>query len=498
MSDKRFQRRKFLKAGSTAAVFALAGCSGGGGDGGDGSGGDGGGDDTSPTPGGGDTPTATPPGTDVETADTIQFISEATAPSRALKSIKSSFEEDTGITVEFTLTPLLNYTEKLANDLTSQSGTFDACYVDPYNIGAPYYPDLEPLDAYIEANDYDLQDHEETHITACSIYEQDGTVRALPYDAPTIIMAYRKDVFDEHGQQAESDLGFEPEPNPDMTWSQYMEVARWINENVPDDMVPYGTGHMAKQHQALANEFEMFQWAWGGSQLEGFDGKDPSVPADTSPTFTTEESVAAAEFYRELVGEVAHPDSTAWNWTGVAQGFANGKLAMHPSWHEFSAFYADPESSQVADTVRWTLAPSGPAEDRNVQSHYGGSGIGINAHTTDAKKKAAWRFIEWTTSTETQFELIKAAGGTPTRASVYERSEVQEAMQSPPGESAMPNVSPPIREMWKPDVMGQRPHHPDWLQLEKVVYTEGSKMVAGDKSAQATMESINNGFDSIL
>jgi multiple sugar transport system substrate-binding protein len=484
MSEKRLRRRKFVQSTSAAVgIAALAGCIGSsGGDGGD----------------GGGSNTGTPPDENVEPADKIQFISESTPPSKALKSIVSRFTDETGIDVEFTLTPLLNYTEKLANDLTSQAGNFDAVYIDPYNIGAPYYPDLEPLDGYIENNDYDLDDHIQIHIDACSVYEENGTVRGLPYDCPTITLAYRQDVFDEYGEQATSELGFEAEPNPDMTWSQYMEVAKWINGNVPDDIVEYGTGHMAKQHQSLANEFEMIQWAFGGTQLTGFDGKDPTLPDDVSAGFTDDASIKAAEFYAELVGEVAHPGSTTWNWTGVAQAFANGKIAMAPEWHEFNGLFANPESSVVADKVSWTLTPSGPAGDRNVQAHYGGSSIGINAHISDAKKKAAWKFIEWTTSPDIQFELLKAAGGTPTRQSVYDRSEVKEASQAQTAESPYPNVVPPVLEAWKQDNIGQRPHHPDWLQLEKVIYTEGSKMVSGDRSPEDTMQACADGFSNTL
>jgi len=481
MPEKRLHRRKFIRVGSAASVVALAGCSGGG-DGGDGEG-DGGG--------------STPPGSDVEAADTIRYIGENTPPTKALKSITDRFTEQTGIEVEYTLTPLLNYTEKLASDLTSGAGNFHALYVDPYNIGAPYFPELEPLNSYIEEHSYDMEDHIQIHIDACAKFKGDGTFHGLPYDCPTIMQAYRQDVFDEYGDQATDELGFEAEPNPEMTWEQYMEVARWINENVPDDMVSHGTGHMAKQHQSLANEFEMIQWGYGGTQLEGFDGKDPSVPEDASPAFTSDASVQAAEFYQELVQDVAHPGSTTWNWTGLAQAFAQGKCAMMPMWHEFNGLFADPESSVVPDKISWTLTPDGPG-DQTVRSHYGGSSIGINSHATDAQKKAAWKFIEWTTSPEIQFELLKQAGGTPTRQSVYDRSEVQEASQQQTAESSLPNVVPPVLEGWKLENVGQRPHHPDWLQLEQVIYTEGSKMVNGDMGAQEFTQACNSGFSGIL
>jgi len=494
MSNRQVRRRTFIKTTGTATVLAgLAGCSGGNGGGGNGNGNGGstdGGDDGT---GDGESSIA---GKDVEPADSIQFISESTPPTQALKSIIGQFTEETGIEVEFTLAPLLNYTEQLASDIRGGANTFDAFYVDPYNIGAPFWNEMEPLDPLIEDSGYDYEDHIEIHRIACSEYG-DGTIRGLPYDCPTILMAYRQDVFDEYGEEATSDLGFEAEPNPDMTWEQYLEVAGWINENVPDDVVPYGTGHMAAQHQSLANEFEMIQWGYGGTQLEGFDGKSPQIPDDPSPGFTDDGSIEAADLYQRLMTDVAAPGSTTWDWGGVAEAFANGEFAMSPQWHENNGLFADPESSEIAESVSWTLCPDGPA-DRTVQAHYGGSSIGINRNISDAKKQAAWEFIKWTTSEEIQHELLTQAGGTPTRQSVYDRDDVQEASQQQSAESSMPNVVPPVLEGWELDTVGQRPHHPDWLELEEIIYSEGSAMVGGDQSPEDTMQAIADGFSDVL
>jgi ABC-type glycerol-3-phosphate transport system substrate-binding protein len=94
--------------------------------------------------------------------------------------------------------------------------------------------------------------------------------------------------------------------------------------------------------------------------------------------------------------------------------------------------------------------------------------------------------------------LLSEVGGTPTRQSVYEREDVQAASEQTAGESEYPNVAPPIIEGWQLDNVGQRPHHPDWLQLEEVIYSEGSAMVSGDQSVEATMQNCADGFSNIL
>ncbi|WP_254546908.1 extracellular solute-binding protein [Halomarina pelagica] len=474
--NQRFHidRRDFLRASGAAGIAGLAGCAGGNGGGG----------------------TATAP-KDVEPAKKINFISESTPPSVAIKQTTDQFKEETGIEVNMTLVPFNNYSEKVASDLNSKSGNYHSFYVDPYVVGAKYYPHLQPLDVYAESDDYvdvpkGVGDFIQSHVDACGRYG-DGNIRAFPYDCPTMMWVYRDDIVQKYKSQAESDLGFPFEPGKERTWEEYFQMAKWINENV--DEVPYGTGHQAKQHDSLQCDFHNVFWAHGAEDIEGYNGMpSDKVKEGAKPQFSAEKGIQAAKFYDKLV-DIAHPGSTTWTWSGVGQAFAQGKIAMAPEWHEFNAMFANPDESSVAENVGWSLLPQADKRSSNI---YGGSGIGINKYASAAEKKAAWKFIVWATSPETQLKILKRTGGTPTRTSVYQMEEVKQAASKPTEKSNYPNVVPDVQQAWKAENVGLRPHIPQWPELDKILYTEVSKMVNGDTSPTKAMEAIDSGWSQTM
>jgi multiple sugar transport system substrate-binding protein len=116
---------------------------------------------------------------------------------------------------------------------------------------------------------------------------------------------------------------------------------------------------------------------------------------------------------------------------------------------------------------------------------YGGTGIGINGVAPERQQKAAWLFVNWATSPDTQLSNLKSkvGGGTPTRESIYKLPEV-EAARKPP--SKMPNVltTDAVFEAWEPDNIGLRPKIAAWNECDTVIFTELSKMLSGSQSAE--------------
>ena len=130
--------------------------------------------------------------------------------------------------------------------------------------------------------------------------------------------------------------------------------------------------------------------------------------------------------YRKLVS-IAHPSSLGWDWTGLAEGFMAGQMAMAVEWHEFASAV---ETSKIAGKVGYSRLPKGPKRSANM---YGGTGIGINAVASETEQKAAWLFVDWATSPDTQLSNLnsKVGGGTPTRQSIYKLPEVEAARKPP-------------------------------------------------------------------
>jgi multiple sugar transport system substrate-binding protein len=423
---------------------------------------------------------------------TLNFISENTPPTSAIAANLTPFKDLTGIDVSISQLELTAVQQKVALDFGARTGQYPIVYADPYNIMVPLRDGLIDLknfnrDDSLPSVPRSLDDFIQTQLDAAGRFGD--ALLTLPYDCPTLIWCYRKDLFEKHHDRMKEDLGFDPTPSISVTWDQYYEMAEWFNENA--DEVSYGTGHQAKQFTSLTDDFANVLWAYGGDFFENGQRVGRFGATDPGPsTLDRPEAIQAATFYKKLV-DAAHPGSTSWDWNDLAEAFGAGEVAMCPEWHEFAGAWWVPGGLQ--GKVGFSPLPTGPARSAN---HYGGTGIGVNRYASEDEQKAAWLFVVWATSPELQLLDLKSSvgGGTPTRTSVYEMPQVKKN-ETPP--TSMPNIltAPTMREAWKPENIGLRPKTPTWNQCDAFIYTELSEMLAGGKSPEEAMRSAKRGVD---
>jgi multiple sugar transport system substrate-binding protein len=239
-------------------------------------------------------------------------------------------------------------------------------------------------------------------------------------------------------------------------------------------------------------DFSNILWSYGGDYFQNGEEVGRLGTEDPGPSSLDQSNaIEAANFYNELLA-IANPGSTTWDWTGLAEAFQANEIAMMPEWHEFAA---DLERSDLEGKVGYAPLPQGPARSANM---WGGTGLGINAGASEEQQKAAWLFLVWATSPETQRMGLfsEDGGGTPTRQSVYEMSEVQEAETRP---SDAPNMltAEAVSTAWEPENIGLRPKIPSWNECDTTIYTVLSRMLAGNKNPEQAMQDAKRGFDQI-
>lgn len=479
-TSRKLSRRKFLKiAGAGAAgatLLGVAGCGAGG-------------QASSQTCSGGDVWKQC-------SGVTLQFISENTPPTAAIAANTKPFTDLTGINVEFAIYPLQALVQKVALDIGAGRGAYQVIYSDPYQVLAPYRRGLANLNKFINDESLPsipngLEDFFPTQLVTTGRFGDREELYALPYDNPTMIWMYRNDIFEKYGQQMRQDLGFDPTPSESSTWDQYYRTAEWINENV--DEVPYGTGHQAKQHDSLMNDFSNVLWSHGGNYFPGGMKVGRLGQVDPGPcTLDQPKAIEAARFYNELVSGIAHPASVTWDWTGLNNGFTAGEVAMCPNWHEFAGSIAD---SPIGGDVRYAPLPKSSARSADM---FGGSGIAINGAAPEAEQRAAWLFLVWATSPETQVMAMfgEAGGTTPTRQSVWNMPRVEEAKTRPSNAPTMLTAQA-LTQAWKPENIGLRPKIPSWNPVDVTIYTELSKMLVSGKSPEQAMRDAARAIDEI-
>ncbi|WP_423822521.1 sugar ABC transporter substrate-binding protein [Salinisphaera sp. SPP-AMP-43] len=424
---------------------------------------------------------------------TINFISENTPPTTAISKNIESFKELTGINVQITQLQLGDLVKKVALDFGSGRSAYDVIYADPWQVLSPYHKALVDLNTLngkdgLPAVPKGLDDFIPTQLAGAGYFGDREKLYTLPYDCPTMIWIYRRDLFDKYHDQMQKDLGFDPTPSDKITWEQYYQIAEWFNGDQAKE-VKYGTGHQAKQYDSLMCDFTNVLMAYGGEYFKNGDKVGLLGSAEPGPcTLDQKPAIEAAKFYQKLL-KIADPGSTSWDWTGVANAFENGRFAMMPEWHEFAGSL---ESGPLKGKVGYAPLPTGPKRSANL---YGGTGIAINGNAPDEQKKAAWLFLVWATSPQTQLAGLKAGGGTPTRTSVYDMPEVKKASHPP---TDMPNMltADTMKVAWDKDHIGLRPKIPVWNQADTAIFTELSKMLAGRQSPEQTMKSAKDKIDS--
>jgi multiple sugar transport system substrate-binding protein len=429
----------------------------------------------------------------------LNVISENTPPSSALAANIDQFEKVTGIKVNIEQSDLGTVVEKVSLDFNAKSAKYHVIYADPYQILAKYSQHFVNLYDFI--NDPTLppipgglEDFIESQLEVDGYMGSKDALYALPYDAPTMVLAYRKDVFEKYKNQFMAEKGFDWTPGPNLTWEQYYEIAKWITEKAKEGVikeVKYGTGHQAKQYDSLMCDFSNILAANGGDYFKATNLGSIGKTNPGKSAMNSDVAIESAKLYKKIL-EVAAPGSTSWDWSGLAEAFAAGEIAMAPEWHEFSSMFENPEKSKVVGKVAWSVLPKGKVRNAHI---FGGTGIGINKYASDKEKKAAWLFLVWATSPQSQYMILKSelGGSTPTRHSVYELPDVQKGMEPGTEESKqMPNLLPMAAtlEAWKKENVYMRPKIPQWSQIDTFIFTELSKMLADKQSPEKAVKRI--------
>ncbi|MFN3614291.1 MAG: ABC transporter substrate-binding protein [Rubrimonas sp.] len=416
---------------------------------------------------------------------TLKFATESTPPSNALNSqLKQYFEEASGIKVEIEVLPLEQVLQKMTLDIASQLGSYDLYYIDQSWAAFTSQDVFDPREQYAARPDlampnWNIDDFMPALVDGIAVYGD--TWVGVPYDIPIFIMMYRKDIYDQMGFSAPK------------TFEEYLNQARAITETMGPDM--YGaTGQMRSGHYSLECDWTAWLWGHGGSIFRPdrtFSGND-------------EYGLEAMAYWRELF-KTMPPGVTTWTWDGQGQSIAQGVAATMMSWGEFFPYFDDPSATRVSGLMEAVRCPAPVRALRTVDEtafgeipgvgHQGGSTIAVsrNAKNPDA----AWIFMQWATSFDTQVLITTLGGGTgPTRTSVYEDPRVLANNRVGPGTTRHLQV---VKETIEND-MGSEPDLPEWAELsnDTIPVRLGRYFADEYPSAKAAMDDIAQAVDAIV
>lgn len=417
----------------------------------------------------------------------LNFLTEDTPAAGAILELLPQFQEKTGIKVNVTRTNIADLVTKLMLELGAGSSNIHVIYSARWQIPpgrSDALADLRKFENDPGLPKVNFDDFFKAHFITTSHFADKDRIIGVPHDASTMIWFYRSDIFEKYKDQFMKEKGYDWTPGANINWDQYKEIAQWINDNV--DEVKYGAGHMSKQWNSLYCDFSNVFWSYGARGFENPETESWGVVFPGQCLWDSPQGIAAAAYYKDLINNVAHPSSTAWDWSDLAEAFAKGdEFAMCFEWHDFYGVFSNPERSKVVDKVKTAIMPTGPAGSRN---YYSGAALAINNTIPEKYQKAAWLFLVWQASTPVQKEIFKK-GSTPVRKSAYQDPEVKEwiSTEKYPGAA----ISQTMLEAWKEEnlefVEGR---FPQFVETLIVQYTELAYMLQGMKTPEQAMKDI--------
>ena len=342
--------------------------------------------------------------------------------------------------------------QKTVIDLKTGTGTYDLILIDdPKAMQFQKAGWLEDLDGmYRKAGTSVDTDFISTTIDLCRYPNgPKGKLYGLPFVGNVSLFAYRSDLFTKYGLK---------DPK---TWDDVLAAAKKISENEPNVS---GVSFRGVKGNPILTAFLPIFWSFGADFLDA-----KGIPVVNSP-----EAVSALKYFVEL--SKYGPKGTPMNNTAqVRDGLLAGAVGIAPEvWPAWLGKLDDPNESKVAGKVKVTKHP---AEIKKSSPMIGIWDVAIPVASKN--KQAAFDFLNFLTSKETQKLMALKAGLPPSRISVFSDKEIL----------AKYPWYPAIQEALESGVA--RPRTLYWAEIENTMGGFVQEAIIGNKTPEQALNEAN-------
>lgn len=293
-------------------------------------------------------------------------------------------EQNSHININFINTPGDNYEDQLftmiaGNDAPDVMQLFEVTL--PEFVRNDTIQDLTPF--YSDDGDFDIDDFFEASL---ELAQHNEGLYGLGYSLAPQFMFYNIDAFDEAGIDY---------PNDDWTWDDFLQAAVELTIEEDGRTVQFGTNTNDPGFEVptLINI-----WQNGGEYIK-----------DGQPNFDDPQVIEAIQYWADMVLEHGVSPSPAQE-SGEGELFTSGRVAMHRDGIWMADRYRE------VDDFAWDIAPLPQNQEKATALHSSYFAISSDSEV----EEAAWEFIKFMTSTETQVKANEHFNYLPTRISADE------------------------------------------------------------------------------
>ncbi|AOY78180.1 hypothetical protein BJL90_00865 [Clostridium formicaceticum] len=318
------------------------------------------------------------------------------------------FEEKTGITVDYILSPEDNYFNKLSLSFESQNPP-DVYMTGVYQLWE-YVPNnyVQELDEFINDlnltdSSYDIDDFYPNILDSLKWNSSlghrmgKGSILAVPMGFEQYVLAYNKRIFAERGLK------------PPKTINDLLQLSKDLHEF--DGKGTYALALRGIRSWTSVHPGYMSTYvAYGAKDFELADDKLISVV--NSP-----EAVEATDKWVEIIKKGASPSWQSYTWYQASADFGAGRAAMLYDADAVGYFQNVKGYSKEAGNIAWVTAPL-PYEGAENKSNLWIWNLAMNKQSKE--KNASWLFMQYFTNKEHQlWSALEVNGVNTPRQSVF-------------------------------------------------------------------------------
>jgi multiple sugar transport system substrate-binding protein len=302
------------------------------------------------------------------------------------------FEDDTGIQVELIQSDWDSIADRVIPELATGGSAYDVVEFDNGWVaqwcGADW---VIPLNDYMEQGYSDGMISGLVDLFTCP----DGTLRGIVWNNDTRFFYYNEAKLQQAGIDA-----------PPKTWDEFTQQSLAAKEA---GAAEYGMAPFWNQEWSLGNEFHFWTYAFGGEIVDDqgcfLFNKDPNT-------------LAALQYMVDsLQNGVANPAGLTYDQAASQDVFLSGQTVFMPQGIAGLQAYAnDPSISKVQDEVKVGLVPNNGSSLTLPEAYA--------IPTNSEHKDAAWEFIKYMTSKESNVYLAKEIGLLPIWVDLYTDPEL--------------------------------------------------------------------------
>ena len=397
---------------------------------------------------------------------TIVVSWPALAHFQAAETLVEEFTEETGIEVEIDALQYLKLRDRQLLEMSKPEGEYDVVsWVVMWKGEYVSKGLLTPLSQFFTSGSlvdphYDIDDIADAYLqnggvvggTKGYMPGKSGALYGVPFGAETSILAYRKDIFEEH----------------DIAVPTTYDELRAVMKQLGELGIPAMTSRGKTGHQVTAG------WLLHLAPLGGKIFDDEWNPVVNSP-----EAVEAAQVMREIA-QTGPTGVPTFGFGEASAAFLQGDAAMYLDTLKIAAMSRNPKLSKVDGMVGYGQHPVGV----RCGSETGGFAVGIPANSLN--QEAAFLFIQYITSKAGDQRMVEL-GGDPVRMSTIQNN-LDNFDEYPVVLEQLPCADPD----WRPLI-------PEWNELNIDVLGQAlTEVITTDEPIQAIMDAANEKARSIM